>query len=159
MKYLVKAIINFNDLKEKTNRKIGDEWECEKARMEFLLEHKAIEVIDEIKEKVPIVENVEESIERIEQSAKEQVEKLFDNEDDECTKKEKEFILNIINEKVEPNNPSQLIPKKIQREVSEEIKEELLKAGVGKIIESAKDDKEFIESIKEKPKKKKTSKK
>ena len=49
MKYKVKAIINFTDLEENVKRQIGDEFECSKQRMEYLVDHKAIEVIEEIK--------------------------------------------------------------------------------------------------------------
>ena len=47
MKFKVKALINFNDLEENTHRNIGDVFECSKQRADYLLEHKAIEVIDE----------------------------------------------------------------------------------------------------------------
>lgn len=50
MKFKVKALINFNDLEEKKQRTIGDEFECSKIRCDYLLEHKAVEVIEEIKE-------------------------------------------------------------------------------------------------------------
>ncbi len=46
----VKAIINFNDLKENTHRNIGDIFECDEERKQYLLEHNAIEIIEEIKE-------------------------------------------------------------------------------------------------------------
>ena len=97
MRFKVKALINFNDLEEKKKRVVGEEFECSKTRCDYLLEHKAIKIVEEIKKEVPEVENVE--------------------------------------------------------------KVELPKINVKKIIESAKDDKEIVEPIKEKPKKKKTSKK
>lgn len=50
MKYLVKALIKFDDVEENEKRKTGDEWICGKERMEFLLEHKAVEIVEEIKE-------------------------------------------------------------------------------------------------------------
>ena len=50
MKFKVRALINFNDLEEKKKRNIGDEFECSKMRCDYLLEHKAIEVIEEVKE-------------------------------------------------------------------------------------------------------------
>ena len=59
MKYKVKSLINFFDLEDDTKREIGDEFTCSKQRMEYLLEHKAIEVVEEIKEEVktePIIE-------------------------------------------------------------------------------------------------------
>lgn len=68
MKYKVKAIINFNDMEAETKREIGNEFECSKQRMEYLLEHKAIEVLEEIKEELPIEktkEIVEEAIQEV----------------------------------------------------------------------------------------------
>lgn len=50
MKVKVKAIINFNDMEENVKRNVGDEFVCSKARCDYLLEHKAIEIIKEIKE-------------------------------------------------------------------------------------------------------------
>ncbi len=64
MKYKVKAIINFTDLEEKKRREAGKSvWICCKERADFLLEHKAIEVLEEIKEaaeevKKEIVEDI-----------------------------------------------------------------------------------------------------
>lgn len=49
MKFKVKALINFDDLEEGKHRKIGDKFECSKIRCDYLLEHKAIEVLEEIK--------------------------------------------------------------------------------------------------------------
>jgi len=62
MKFKVKALINFNDLEENKQRKIGEEFECSKTRCDYLLEHKAIEVLEEVKEELPKV-NVEKVIE------------------------------------------------------------------------------------------------
>lgn len=75
MKFKVKALINFNDLEANKKRVVGEEFECSKARCDYLLEHKAIEIIEEIKEEVPEVKNAEETMERIEESAKEEVKK------------------------------------------------------------------------------------
>lgn len=50
MKVKVKAIINFNDLEEGKRRRFGEEFECSKERCDYLLEHKAIEIVEEIKE-------------------------------------------------------------------------------------------------------------
>lgn len=50
MIFKVKALINFNDLEENKHRNIGDEFECSKIRCDYLLEHKAIEIIEEVKE-------------------------------------------------------------------------------------------------------------
>jgi len=61
MKFKVKALINFNDLEENKKRNIGDEFECSMQRKDYLLEHKAIEVVTEIKPKKEIkVEEKEE---------------------------------------------------------------------------------------------------
>lgn len=49
VKVKVKAIINFNDMEENVKRNIGDVFECSKIRCDYLLEHKAIEIIEEIK--------------------------------------------------------------------------------------------------------------
>lgn len=46
----VKAIIEFNDLQDKVKRIPGEIFECTKERANFLLEKKAIEIIEEIKE-------------------------------------------------------------------------------------------------------------
>ena len=50
MKFKVRALIKFNDLEENKERNIGDEFECSKMRCDYLLEHKAIEIVEEIKE-------------------------------------------------------------------------------------------------------------
>lgn len=57
--YLVKALINFSDTKERTpegldtQRKVNDEFYCDKERYLFLKEHNAVMLIgiDEIKKK------------------------------------------------------------------------------------------------------------
>lgn len=54
MKIKVKCLINFNDVEENVNRKIGDEFICDKIRADYLLEHKAVEFLEEIKEKAKI---------------------------------------------------------------------------------------------------------
>ena len=72
MKFKVKALINFNDLEANKKRSVGEEFKCLKARCDYLLEHNAIEVLEEVKEEVPEVKNVEEAIERIEDSAQEE---------------------------------------------------------------------------------------
>lgn len=52
----VRAIINFNDLKENIRREAGkSEWECSEERAKFLLDHKAVEIIED----APIVEKKE----------------------------------------------------------------------------------------------------
>lgn len=50
MRFKVKALINFNDLEENKKRVVGEEFECSKVRCDYLLEHKAIEIVEEIKE-------------------------------------------------------------------------------------------------------------
>ena len=64
MVFKVRAIINFNDLEENEQRKIGDEFECSKTRYEYLLEHNAVELIEEPKkEETKEAEEIEETIE------------------------------------------------------------------------------------------------
>ena len=74
MKFKVKAIINFTDLEEDKKRVIGDEFICEKERADFLLEHKAIEILEEVKEKgskvKPEIKIDEEKIEVFEEKPK-----------------------------------------------------------------------------------------
>lgn len=50
MMFKVKALINFNDLEENKHRVIGEVFECSKTRCDYLLEHKAIEIVEEVKE-------------------------------------------------------------------------------------------------------------
>lgn len=69
MKFKVKALINFTDMEENKKRIIGEEFECSKIRCEYLLENKAIEILEEVKEdkvelkadsiKLDVKENVE----------------------------------------------------------------------------------------------------
>lgn len=49
MKFKVKALINFNDLEANKRRVVGEEFECSKTRCDYLLEHKAIEIVEKIK--------------------------------------------------------------------------------------------------------------
>lgn len=59
MKAKVKAIIEFNDMEENTKRKVGDEFIVDIERAEYLVEHKAVEILEEIKEEIkkePIIE-------------------------------------------------------------------------------------------------------
>ena len=60
----------FNDLVEKIWRNVGDEFYCTEERANYLLEHKAIEIIEE----VPAIENVVETLDKIRESAKKEVE-------------------------------------------------------------------------------------
>lgn len=50
--YKVKAKIVFDDILEKNKRLIGDEFYCDKERYDYLLSHRAVELIEveEIKE-------------------------------------------------------------------------------------------------------------
>lgn len=57
----VKAIMSFNDLLEKKERQIGDTFECTEERLEVLLAHNAVEVIDNKKEEV-VEEVIEEAV-------------------------------------------------------------------------------------------------
>lgn len=74
MKVMVKAKIRFNDLEANKIRDIDEIFVVEKDRGEFLKERNAVEIIEEIKEKIEIIKNVDKAIERIEESAKETVE-------------------------------------------------------------------------------------
>lgn len=71
MKYKVKAIINFNDLEEKTKRKVGDIFEVSKTRVDYLLDHGAVEVVE--KTEIPIKEIKETEVEEIVEDAVEEV--------------------------------------------------------------------------------------
>lgn len=75
MKFKVRALINFNDMEENKKRNIGDEFECSKVRCDFLLEHKAIEVIEEVVQAV--ADTIVEEDSKIICEDKE-VEKLFE---------------------------------------------------------------------------------
>lgn len=55
MEVLVKALIDFNDLEKNVKRKVGDEWLCSSERAGFLQENKAVEIIEEVKEKPKVV--------------------------------------------------------------------------------------------------------
>lgn len=60
MKVKVKAKIIFDDIEDETRREVGDEWICEKERAEYLEQHNAIEIIEEIKEVKEETKKVEE---------------------------------------------------------------------------------------------------
>lgn len=45
----VKAIINFNDLENNVHRNIGDIFDCTEKRANYLLEHNAVEVVEQEK--------------------------------------------------------------------------------------------------------------
>lgn len=72
--YKVKALINFDDV-EAGEKRIANksEWLCSAERYTFLKEHNAVELIEIIPREVPTVENVDEAMQRIEESAKEEV--------------------------------------------------------------------------------------
>ena len=46
----VKAIIEFNDKVENVLRKVGDIFDCNEERGNFLLDNKAVELVKEVKE-------------------------------------------------------------------------------------------------------------
>lgn len=48
IKAKVKTLINFKDLEEEVDRKVGDIFECSEERMEYLIKRKVIEVIEKI---------------------------------------------------------------------------------------------------------------
>lgn len=69
----VRAIKSFNDLEANTHRNVDDVFEVSKERAKFLLEHNAIEIIEE-----PKVETVEEEV----------IEEPIAEENEEVEKKE-----------------------------------------------------------------------
>ena len=81
MKIKVRALISFNDLEENKHRNIGEEFECSKQRAEFLLEHKAIEIIEDGTLKQPyetiMPQPVEEDKEIVIVDAKEENENII----------------------------------------------------------------------------------
>lgn len=81
MKVKVRALINFTDLEENVKRIAKEsEWECEKERADFLLEHNAIEVLGEVKEPVVIVDTKEESeiVKPLDKESFEEVKKSYE---------------------------------------------------------------------------------
>ena len=48
----VKAIININDLQDKVFRPVGSVFECNEERAKYLLQNKAIEIIEEPKKEI-----------------------------------------------------------------------------------------------------------
>lgn len=48
----VKAIININDLQDKVFRPVGSVFECNEERAKYLLQNKAVEIIEESKKKI-----------------------------------------------------------------------------------------------------------
>ena len=74
MKAKVKAIIEFNDMEENTKRKIGDEFVTSIERAEYLVEHKAVEILERIKPEVNMPkETVEKGNEIITDGLKEMI--------------------------------------------------------------------------------------
>lgn len=59
--YKVKSRINFTDLEANKKRIIGEEFTCDKDRYEYLLNHKAVELIEEIKETKELEVKTEEA--------------------------------------------------------------------------------------------------
>jgi len=64
MEYRVKALITFNDAKDKLLREEGDEFSCDKERFEQLLSKKAVELLYVIEE-AKIVEEKEVVLDEI----------------------------------------------------------------------------------------------
>ena len=46
----VKVLMKFTDMEENCERKVGEEFECEKDRAEYLAENKAVEILEQVKE-------------------------------------------------------------------------------------------------------------
>lgn len=82
MEYRVKALITFNDAKEKLLREEGDEFSCDKERFEQLISKKAVELLYVI-EDAKIVEEKEAVLdatidETINEVVDEVVEEIFE---------------------------------------------------------------------------------
>lgn len=60
MKVKVKVLYKFNDLEENKERSENDEFICDKDRAEYLVEHKAVKILEEIKEEVIEAKDQEE---------------------------------------------------------------------------------------------------
>lgn len=78
MKAEVKAIKRFQDIENNKNwREINETWICSVERAEYLKENNGVEILrtfkEESKKLPPKIENVDEAIEKIEESAKETV--------------------------------------------------------------------------------------
>lgn len=74
MEVRVKATIKFNDIEANVERKIGDIFTVEKERAEYLKQHNAVEILEEIKSEIK-VENkkVEKVIEEVKEPNKENI--------------------------------------------------------------------------------------
>ena len=82
--YKVKAMVQFNDYggKDINNpnnpfvlRTVGEEFNCTAERYLFLKEKGAVELIEIVPIEVPTIKNVDEAMERIKQSSKEETKK------------------------------------------------------------------------------------
>ena len=78
--YIVKAVINFNDVEEKTPEGLDTPryaeksiWNCTKKRYLYLKEHNAVILMCIENQEIPKIENIDEALERIQESAKEEV--------------------------------------------------------------------------------------
>lgn len=67
----LKSFEGIKDIERNVFPKAGDVWEVSEKRANFLKNHGVVEFVEE---EIPQVKNVEETIERIEESAKEEVE-------------------------------------------------------------------------------------
>ena len=65
----LKKFEGIRDIERDVFPKEGETWETSEERANFLLSHGVIEIVKE----VPVIENVEEAIEKIKKSAKEEV--------------------------------------------------------------------------------------
>lgn len=77
MKVKVKCVKanGYFDVELKRHINFSEEFILENERAEYLKEHKAIEILGKVKEEVPIIKNVDETVEKIKESAKEEVKK------------------------------------------------------------------------------------
>ena len=90
MEVRVRALPEFEGIRDSERNikpKAGDEWTCSKERAEYLLQNGVIEIIEEIKPKVPEIKNIDEAIKKIEESAKETVQTISE---ENMTKEQKQ---------------------------------------------------------------------
>ena len=71
MQVKVKVIKNFYDMEEKKQRRVGEEYTTNKIRAEYLVEHEAVEIIEEKKNELKSsVDIIEEELPKEEKSKK-----------------------------------------------------------------------------------------
>lgn len=85
----VKSLIKFTDMTENVERVKDDVFMCTQERANYLVAHNAVEILEVIKDEIPNInnENVDEALERIHESAQEEVKKTVNKKSSK--KKEK----------------------------------------------------------------------